>query len=159
MPRSGCWTSPNPFPPNLLRDALDAIPQRTWSLPSSYQSTGAHHGYRRVTLAGLGGFRFVLDEFGPVRDAWLSWIDPGGFIVRHRDRGPHRERWQVPVATAGWMEQDGRRIVAVDGVPFRVWQWLPHAVGNPDDRPRVHLVIDRDIVAEPTRNPFTREDT
>lgn len=143
------------FEQGRLRDALAAIPESAWSLPSSYEATGAHHGYRRVVLAELEPFRFVFDEFAPVADAWLSCIDPGGFIVRHRDKGPHKERWQVPVSTAGWMEKNGMRGSATDGVPFRVEQWLPHAVGNPTTRPRIHLVIDRDIVADSTVGPFT----
>jgi hypothetical protein len=128
-----------------------------WSLPSSFEATGAHHGYRRVVLAHLGPFRFVLDEYTPVHDAWLSWIDPGGYIVAHRDKGPHRERWQVPVSTAGWMEQNGVRSTATDGVPFRVEQWLPHAVGNPTTNPRIHLVIDRAPIANPDPSPFQKE--
>lgn len=104
-----------------------------------------------MVLAELAPFRFVLDEFAPIRDAWLSWIDPGGFIVPHIDKGPHYERWQVPVATAGVMNG----VAAIDGVPFRVRQWERHQVRNDDPRPRVHLVIDRDVVANPARNPFT----
>jgi hypothetical protein len=146
------------FDPVALRDALSRVPEAAWSLPSSYRATGAHHGYRRVVLEELEPFRFVLAEFDPIHNAWLSCIDPGGYIVRHRDKGPHHERWQVPIVTAGWMEQDDRRSTAVDGVPFRVEQWKWHAVGNPTRHARIHLVIDRDIIADPTIEPFTREE-
>lgn len=145
------------FDPAELRDALRRVPESAWSLPSSYRATAAHHGYRRVVLAHLDPFRFVLDQFEPVHDAWLSWIDPGGFIVPHRDKGPHRERWQVPVSTAGWMEQNGMRGTATDGVPFRVEQWRPHSVGNPTTNPRIHLVIDKAVIVNHDRNPFVKE--
>lgn len=142
------------FEPNRLRDALAALPESAWSLPSSYQTTGAHHGYRRAVLAELAPFGFVLEEFEPIHDAWLSWIEPGGFIVPHRDAGPYRERWQVPVSTAGWMEQNGMRGLATDGVPFRVEHWLPHSVGNLTTNPRIHLIIDRAIHIDVPSQPF-----
>jgi hypothetical protein len=145
------------FDPGRLRDALHAVSESAWSLPSTFAETGVHHGYRRVVYAELDPFRFVFDEFEPVHDAWLSWIGPDGFIVTHTDRGPHMERWQVPVSTSGWMEQNGMRATAVDGVPFRVEQWLPHAVGNPTTKPRIHLVIDRAAVANPDPTPFWKE--
>jgi hypothetical protein len=145
------------FDPRRLRDALAVIPESAWSLPSSFADTGVHHGYRRVVLAELEPFRFVLDEFAPVHDAWLSAIGPEGYIVVHCDKGPHRERWQVPVSTAGWMEQNGMRGNATDGVPFRVEQWSPHAVGNPTTKPRIHLVIDRDVIVNPDPSPFWKE--
>jgi hypothetical protein len=145
------------FDPCRLRHALNSVAESAWSLPSTFAETGAHHGYRRVVLSDLDPFRFVRDEFEPVHGAWLSWIDPEGFIVLHRDAGPHRERWQIPVSTAGWMEQNGMRSTAVDGVPFRVEQWLPHAVGNPTTKPRIHLVIDRAAFANPDPSPFWKE--
>ena len=104
-------------------------------------------------LAEADPFSFVLAVFNPVHSAWLSWIDPGGFIVVHRDGGPYRERWQVPIATAGSMTQ-GEAEVATDGLSFRVRQWEPHSVDNPTDRPRVHIVIDRDIVINRPTLPF-----
>lgn len=143
------------FNPVELRKALDDLPPGAWSHPSTFASTGVHHGYRRVVLAHLEAFRFVLDRFEPVADAWLSRIDPGGFIVPHRDAGPYRERWQIPIATAGTLNG----IPAEDGVPFQVWHWLPHWVENPSDRPRIHLVIDRAVIVNPATDPFTVEDT
>lgn len=148
------WEPPASFEPEVLQAALAAIPDGAWSLPSTYQATGVHHGYRRVVLAGLPlSFTPILEAFAPIRDAWVSWIEPGGFIVRHRDAGPYYERWQVPLSTAGWTNQ-GSDAVATDGVPFRVEHWKPHSVSNPTSSPRVHLVIDRDVVADPDREPF-----
>ena len=148
------WEPPAAFDPEELRAALAAVTPRAWSQPSSFAQTNVHHGYRRVVLLELAEpFRFVLDRFEPIRDAWLSWLDPGGFIVVHRDAGPYFDRWQVPISTAGWMEQ-GEAQTATDGVPFRVEHWRPHSVWNRTDRPRIHLVIDRDQVVNPSRDPF-----
>lgn len=119
------------------------IPPEAWSLPSTFEQTQVHHGYRRVVLAHLREpFGFVLEHFAPIYDAWLSWIDPGGFIVPHRDGGHYRERWQVPIHAAG--ELGG--IHPTDGVPFRVRQWERHSVRNDTAHPRIHLVIDRDVL-------------
>jgi hypothetical protein len=99
-------------------------------------------------------WRAILDRFAPVRDAWLSWIEPGGFILEHTDRGPFYERWQVPVVTAGTTTQDGLTEASEDGVPFRVRHWLPHSVDNPTSSPRIHVVIDRDVLVDPSRSPL-----
>jgi hypothetical protein len=153
--------SPDPFPPKRLHAALAAVPADAWSNPSEYTATGVHHGYRRVVLVDHGAprgaaalFRFVLDRFDPVHDAWLSWIDPGGFIVPHRDGGPYLERWQVPVSTAGWFQQLFDMTEAADGTPFPVCHWTRHAVGNPTDRARVHVVIDRKVRLDRESLPF-----
>jgi hypothetical protein len=140
-----------------LRAALAATPPSAWSQPSTIAGTGVHHGYRRCSLRGAAAVPWsaILDRFAPVRDAWLSWIDPGGFILEHCDRGPFYERWQVPVATAGTTTQDGLTEASEDGVPFRVRHWLPHSVANPTDRPRIHVVIDRDVLVDPSRSPLT----
>ena len=148
------WEPPAALDPEPLRAALAAIPLAAWSQPSTFQATQVHHGYRRVVLAELVvPFSFVLDQFAPIRDAWLSWIDPGGFIVRHRDGGPYFDRWQVPISTAGVTEQATAE-PSVNGVPFRVQHWLPHSVWNRTAHPRIHLVIDRDVVVNPSRDPF-----
>lgn len=137
------------------------LPGSAWSQPSRYADTGVHHGYRRVELVSFGGylehapaFSPILMVFAPVWAAWLSWIDPGGFILPHRDAGPWRERWQVPVSTAGSMLTDDGLREAEDGVPFRVEHWRTHAVVNDSDRPRIHLVIDRDVVVGSGRTGF-----
>lgn len=140
------------FDPGHLRDALASVPAGAWSLPSTYASTRVHHGYRRVTLVDAGRrwaeaepFDLVLQALAPVHGAWLSWIDPGGFIVPHRDAGPWRERWQVPIAAAGRFHHDTDTFAPADGVAFAVQHWRPHAVVNDTDRPRIHVVVDRDV--------------
>lgn len=139
-----------------LVEALDAIPAAAWSRPSNIETTGAHHGYRRLVLADnrrpqgpAPSFAFVLDLFAPVHTAWLSWIVPGGYIVTHRDAGPYRERWQIPIL-AGNM--DG--LPCEPARPFRVEHWRPHSVA-PVATDRVHLVIDRDVLLDHTALPFT----
>lgn len=127
-----------------------------WSEPSTVAATGVHHGYRSSQLVDAGRprstcFADVLAEFAPVYEAWVSWIDPGGFILLHCDAGPYRERWQVPISTAG----GGPCGRAVDGQPFRVHQWEPHHVVNDTGRPRIHLVIDRDVIVDDSLTPFT----
>ena len=148
------------FDPDRLQAALAAIPEEAWSLPSTYTETRVHHGYRRVALVSAGQLRtfaphfdFVLEQLAPVRDVWLSWIEPGGFIVPHRDAGPWRERWQIPINAAGdWCGT--ATFTPEDGVAFPVEHWAPHAVVNATDRPRIHLVLDRDIWLERPSEPF-----
>lgn len=146
------------FDPGGLRAALAGVPPGSWSNPSSYVDTGVHHGYRRIVLVDHGRrlpaadqFASVLDVFAPVRAAFLSWLDPGGFIAPHRDRGPYYERWQVPIQASGWFDDER----PVDGVAFPVEHWKPHAVWNDGDQPRIHIVIDRDIPAGHPPEPFT----
>lgn len=139
-----------------LQAALAATPDE-WSLPSTYAETNAHHGYRRIVLVSAGNrtpaatpWAAILDAFDPIREAWLSSIDAGGFIVPHRDGAPWFERWQVPIRTAGTFDD----IAATDGVPFRVTHSQPHAVWNDGDTARVHIVIDRDIRLDLPAEPF-----
>lgn len=143
-----------------LQSALEAIPTEAWSLPSTYANTGVHHGYRRVVLVSAGRpqahaelFNFVWDALAPVWDSWLSWIDPGGFIAPHRDGGPWRERWQVPIMASGrWIDTEPFSPQA--GAAFPVSHWEPHAVTNRGDVPRVHLVLDRDRFIDRNPVPF-----
>lgn len=142
-----------------LRAALEYADGQ-WSLPSKYAQNGVHHGravvalvshaYRKHDLARH--FDFVLSRFAPVYDAYLSWLAPGGFIASHRDEGPYLERWQVPIHAAGRFDDDR----PVDGVPFRVYHWQRHAVWNTTDRPRIHLVIDRNIPVDVPSQPYER---
>lgn len=146
------------FGPARLREALRGV--EAWSLPSTFTQTHVHHGYRRVVLIESGHWlpaadrwRFVLDTLAPVHSAWLSWIDPGGFIVPHRDAGPWRERWQVPIQAAGDFHA-AETFSPTDGVPFPVTHWREHSVTNRTDRPRIHLVIDRDVWLPEPAAPF-----
>jgi hypothetical protein len=125
-------------------DVLD-VAAGLWSLPSRIEQTKAHHGYRQIMVVAGGDLRIpelapLLEPYQPVAEAWLSWIDPGGYVVPHRDQGPHHERWQLPIDSPL--------------APFRVKQWESHEVRNTTDRPRVHLVIDRAVIACNERNPF-----
>jgi hypothetical protein len=133
-----------------LTDVLASIPSSAWSLPSSFAATGVHHGYRRLDLPGEGWFDYVLEQFQPIRTVWGSWIDPGGFIIPHRDAGPYYERWQIPIITSGQFEDYDQE----PGHAFKVEHWLPHSVWNTGEGPRVHLVLDRELIANPVRLPF-----
>ncbi|YCU34449.1 aspartyl beta-hydroxylase [Mycobacteroides abscessus] len=148
------------FDPSRLQTALAGIPTSAWSLASTYTQTRVHHGYRRVGLVSARQmqkhaelFQFVWDALDPIWDAWLSWIEPGGFIIAHRDAGPWRERWQVPISAAGqWRAQE--TFAPKSGEAFPVTHWEPHAVVNRTDAPRIHLVIDRDIHVNRPALPF-----
>lgn len=145
--------APPTFAPLALWTALSGIPEGAWSLPSTFAGTGVHEGYRRIQLI-TGGFvqspyaelfEFVTREFEPIDKVWLSYIDPGGFIIPHIDAGPWRERWHVPIQAAGLFNEQRPE----DAVPFQVQHWAKHWVTNDTDHPRIHLVIDRDVAAGP----------
>jgi hypothetical protein len=147
------------FPADALHQALSVVPDGAWGQTSTLAQSGTHDGYRTLSLVQPDGvqpfavvFQFVLVEFAPVYQAWLSWLDPGGFILPHVDAGPYRERWQVPIAPAGVLSG----IEAEAGVAFRVRHFEPHSVSNETDRPRVHIVIDRDLVVNAASVPFQR---
>lgn len=145
------------FPADDLTVVLDLVGDR-WSEPSTFEATQAHHGYRQVTVVHRGellvdGLGWLVGPFTPVWDAWLSWIGPGGFVVRHKDAGPYRERWQLPITAAGCL--NGVR--AEVGVPFRVHHHDWHEVRNDDPVPRVVLVIDRDVMTGHPCAPFQKE--
>jgi hypothetical protein len=129
------------------------------SAPSDIAENGAHHGYRRAVVVN-GGARYIpaiadmLTEFTPIRECWVSWIDPGGYILEHVDGGPYLERWQIPLTDAGVLIQDGEPVAHEVGVPFRVHQDRWHSVRNDSDLPRVSLVIDRDIPSGAPSAPF-----
>lgn len=134
------------FDPSRLAASLRYV--EDWSLPSHYADTGVHHRYRRALT--FKGFGWVLDEFAPIVWAQLAEVGPGGFIACHRDAGPYRERWHVPIVAAGVFIQNGDETTPVVGEAFQVRHWEPHSVWNPTVTPRVHLMIDRDLEAAPT---------
>lgn len=145
------------FPSDDLTVVLDLV---SWSLPSTFEESRVHHGYRQQTVVHQGqlvvdGLGWLVDPFAPVWSARLSCIDPGGFIVRHIDAGPYRERWQVPITDAGAL--NGVR--AEVGVPFRVFHHEWHEVRNDDLVPRVVLVVDRDVMTGAPMAPFQKEDS
>lgn len=149
------------FDPNQLTEALQAIPISAWSDASAYPVTGVHHGYRRVVLVSAGKlqphaerFDFVWQAMNPVRDAWLSCIDPGGFVVPHRDPAPWRERWQVPIVSSGELRTAHEVLSPAPGESFRVTHWEPHEVVNRGSTPRIHIVIDRDVLVHRPPLPF-----
>ena len=130
------------------------------SAPSDIAANGAHHGYRQLTLYANGKptewadrFADLLAPYMPVWDAWISWLEPGGYVRRHVDAGPHRERWQIPIRPAGTM--NGQR---TGTEPFQVRHWEPHDVRNQDATPRIHLVLDRDVIVRAEATPFRLED-
>jgi len=147
------------YDPDRLLQALRMV--NDWSLPSTYAQTKVHHGYRRAALVQAGHwlpvaelFWFVLNDFSPTHEVWISHIDPGGFIVPHNDASRWRERWQVPIQPAGVMVLDGVETTSEAGVPFPVAHWAPHSVWNLTDKPRIHLVIDLARYIERPAAPF-----
>lgn len=141
--------TPERVAPDTLAHLLD-VADPLWSATSSYADTGVHHGYRQVTVVLAGRlavpeFADVLASFAPVHGAWLSSLDPGGFIAEHIDAGPYHERWQVPFTAAGRLIQSGRPVAHEVGVPFCVAHHDWHSVVNDDDSERVALVIDRAV--------------
>lgn len=156
------------FAPDTLANLLDAA-DPLWSAASSIADTGVHHGYRRITVVLAGRlavpeFADILAPFAPVHGAWLSALEPGGFIAEHIDAGPYRERWQVPFTADGCLSQCGVDVDHEVGVPFRVHHHDWHSVRNDSDQRRVSLVIDRDVLlpisSAPLQvRPITRETT
>ena len=151
-------SGPGGFDPARLTAALAAVPGDAWSQPSTFAVTKVHEGYRSLSVVIGGnlqpvaaGFGFVIDHFAPVWSAFLAWIEPGGFVRKHRDAGPYRERWHVPIVTAGLTTG----IPGEVGVPFQVHHWEWHDVDNPTDHPRIHLIVDRVAIANPAKTPWT----
>jgi hypothetical protein len=145
------------FPADALHHALAEMPEKAWGSMGRIAQSGTFEGYRVAPLvvAGCPGpeaprFAFVLDAFRPVWAAWVSWLEPGGYILSHIDQGPYRERWQVALWPAG-VGLTGRT-----GEAFRVQHWEPHRVVNRTDRPRIHLVVDRDLIVDATETPYQR---
>ena len=145
------------FSAGQLRESLAGLPETAWGPVGKIAQSGTFDGYRVAPLV-VGGrsgpqasrFAFILDEFEPVWAAWLSWLEPGGYILSHIDQGPYRERWQVAFQPAG------EGLVGKIGEAFPVKHWEPHKVTNRTDRPRIHLVIDRDLIMDATEVPYQR---
>jgi Aspartyl/Asparaginyl beta-hydroxylase len=135
------------FDPDYLERELGSLPVSAWSLPSNYADTGVHHKYQTMGIRSYGvwsaeeTFAAVVDYFEPIRSVSITKLNPGGFIIPHTDGTPHYERWQIPIRVAGSFENYEMEI----GVPFLVHHWKVHSVWNPTKKPRIHLLIDRDI--------------
>lgn len=146
------------FDPNELALAFARLPVTAWTVPIA-RDDDVNPGYQMAVLIAdhrrkpaLDLFAFVLAEFAPVHTAWISRVPAGMKIGPHVDQGPYRERWHVPVLPAGTF--NGRP--CLPGVSFPVEHWRPHRVDNPTDHDRIHLVIDRDVIANETVAPFQR---
>lgn len=132
-----------------VADILASV-EHLWSLSSRFAETRAHHGYRQITVVLAGRierpeFTDLLTPLAPVRGAWLSRLEPGGYIVEHIDAGPYYERWQIPLSPHGRLFQDGEPVACEVGVPYMVRQFDWHHVRNDDEGDRIALVVDRDI--------------
>lgn len=144
--------------PEDICSLLGAVAQR-WSAASNIADTGAHHGYRQVGIV-VGGhlevpeFADVLAQFTPVRAAWLSRIEPGGYVLPHIDAGPYCERWQIPFTTDGALFHGDEMVTHEVGVPFQVRHFDWHEVRNESDADRVSLVVDRAVLLAVPSGPF-----
>lgn len=137
----------------------ESLAQVEWSNPSQISQTGVHEGYRRNRADIRNVFAWLLSDFEPVKEVWISRIEPGGFIKPHRDAGPHYDRWQIPIQPAGTFTVNGIDIDQKPGVPFQVEHWEWHEIRNETDRPRIHLVIDRDVVVHKETTQFAVKGT
>lgn len=135
-----------------------------WSEPSTLQATGVHHGYRTApaTIESFHSeFAFLnigthvvastrMLEGKQVRKVWWGMLEPGGFILPHIDKGPYYVRWHYPIEAAGFAWQlEGfvgsiLRTLKAPSEPFAITHWEPHAVWNPSDKRRVHLIVELD---------------
>jgi hypothetical protein len=150
-------TAPAVSPAALLA-ALGAVPELAWGQPQP-DTEPTNPGYRTSPLMVAGRythnappFRSVLVGFAPVWAAWLAEVPAGGRINPHIDQGPYYERWHVPITPGSTF--NGQPVQP--GVPFPVRHWETHWVENLTGRPRVHLVIDRDIPVGVPSAPFQR---
>lgn len=76
---------------------------------------------------------------------WWAALGPGGFVVPHIDAGPpFYERWHFPIEPAGFFWEDGEYYEPTE--PFKVRHWLPHAVWNPTNKTRIHIMAERQVV-------------
>jgi hypothetical protein len=131
----------------------------TLSEPSRLVDNGVHDGYRQAIVITGGVTRRhdwddLIAPLAPIRECWISWLEPGGYILEHHDAGPYWERWQIPLTEAGQLIQDGEPVAHEVGVPFQVYQDRWHSVRNASDTSRVSLVIDRDIPSGAPSAPF-----
>lgn len=106
---------------------------------------------------GVVNDRSFLKDYGvlpPYNHVWVAIVHPGGFIIPHIDAGGHKDRWHIPIQIAGSFWQDGELLDVTK--PFQPNHYVPHAVWNSDDTPRIHIVCDRDVPHHnnPEKTPF-----
>lgn len=130
--------------------------ERGWSAPSNIADNGAHHLYERVHCKPTDDlWQRLADLFGPLHTVWVSRIDAGGYVVTHRDAGPYRQRWQIPIQRGGETVIDALPVDTIELSPFKVTHWRPHSIMVPDGEPaRIHVVFDTTEIVNPERLPF-----
>ena len=130
----------------------DLIATEQWSPRTDFNVHGIAHG-RSCTAALDKQVALDLGIEAPIYRCFLASLAPGGFIIPHIDQGPYRERWHIPIQAAGfyWEEGMAQPVEPPEGEAFLVRHHVPHAVFNPTDTERIHLIIDRDV--PPAENP------
>lgn len=129
---------------NYFLERRKAAETANYNQPTQYSKNGASH----LRSGAQTAHKWAKEIPGPYRAVWFAKLDPGGFAVPHIDAGkPFYDRWHIPITPAGFFWEDGVMYEAPEE-PFRVRHWLPHAVGNPTDRVRIHLMVDRVEIAE-----------
>ncbi len=126
----------------MYEQLFEALETARWTPPTDYATHKIAHG-RSTAVIDQTLLKGLLEE--PIHSGWWARLMPGGFVVPHCDVAPFRERWHLPVQPAGFFWEDGTTIEPTE--PFIVHHWLPHAVWNPTDRPRIHLMVERDILS------------
>ena len=134
------------------------VAEAEWTDPSQYDIHGVAHGRSTARLPKVPPDLLTQYVDPPIHNAWFAKLDPGGFVIPHIDGGVYRERWHIPLQPAGFFWEDGRTW-EITHEPFQVRHWLPHAVWNPTDRPRIHLMIERDVQPDDAPKPGVLEKT
>lgn len=98
-----------------------------------------------------GQFAEYLDG---ARWAVISRLAPGGYLLPHRDKGPHLSRVQIPLEAGGWYWDERVGTIQMTAGVNVVRHHLAHCVWNDTDRDRIHLVVDRD--PQHADGPFQR---
>lgn len=135
-----------PYEDDRLEVALNADYNKPTWFPT--------HGFSHLRSGAATDHRWAWPVPGPYHAVWFAKLEPGGFAIPHIDAGsPFYDRWHIPITPAGFFWEDGK-MYDTPTEPFQVRHWLPHAVGNPTDKVRIHLMIDRAEVAEdaPTKS-------
>lgn len=126
----------------MYEELREALEKAEWTPPTDYATHRIAHGRSTATIDQdlLEG---LVHE--PIHSGWWARLLPGGFVVPHCDVPPYRQRWHFPVQPAGFFWEDGKTIEPTE--PFIVRHWLPHAVWNPTDTPRIHLMVEREVLS------------